>query len=135
MPPEVLHSIRLSKILRTLAIPDSKRSAKTSDSNQKSRSVPEPSHDSLSCPFVKGLRPNFSTFFAPISVHPIGVRRRGPAYQSDAGRLVTRVRLPLLACPKRPAKTGAERARTANLLVANQALSQLSYGPEKAVSF
>ena len=26
-------------------------------------------------------------------------------------------------------KTGAERARTANLLVANQALSQLSYGP------
>ncbi len=33
-----------------------------------------------------------------------------------------------------PVETGAERARTANLLVANQALSQLSYGPKKAVS-
>ena len=33
-----------------------------------------------------------------------------------------------------PAIHGAERARTANLRVANQALSQLSYGPEKAVS-
>ena len=35
--------------------------------------------------------------------------------------------------PRRPGTavefTGAERARTANLLVANQALSQLSYGP------
>ena len=36
--------------------------------------------------------------------------------------------------PLPPQKSGAERARTANLLVANQALSQLSYGPEKAVS-
>ena len=31
--------------------------------------------------------------------------------------------------------SGAERARTANLLVANQALSQLSYGPSVAFSF
>ena len=29
------------------------------------------------------------------------------------------------------ARTGADRDRTGNLLVANQALSQLSYGPER----
>ena len=32
-----------------------------------------------------------------------------------------------------PQVTGAERARTADLLVANQALSQLSYGPGRSV--
>ncbi len=31
--------------------------------------------------------------------------------------------------------TGAERARTADLLVANQTLSQLSYGPESLLSY
>ena len=35
--------------------------------------------------------------------------------------------------PTRPAIHGAERARTANLLVANQALSRLSYGPQKTL--
>ena len=56
----------------------------------------------------------------------------GPGKYSDPADCVKLARSSFLTFLQ---ATGADRDRTGNLLVANQALSQLSYGPEKAVSF
>jgi hypothetical protein len=37
-------------------------------------------------------------------------------------------------CPGKPCNGGARRDRTADILLAKQALSQLSYGPESSVT-